>query len=385
LRGAGESDELDIPVRIIPRDEYLDSEREEANAEQDEARAQMRRGLALFGLEQRDTSAADAREQRARLVGGYYDPTDGSIALIDFGGGFAGDDVVMLVHEMVHALQDAAGQLAPKEPLRRFDEALARQAIVEGAATIVQDEAIALGYEYDFDQLDYRHALARYRGSSAAALAIDRSPFSTASMRFPYAYGASYLWPLRGKDGARDFAAVFDDLPVSTFAVMSGEPGRRPNDLGGAAVPVFPARPDRPELTLVGTYHLGRFLYHGGVGDNSTRIPEYALPWGDDFVADMLSVFKTEEGSVVAAYRVRFSGEDTLWRVADFIAEEGLEGVAGVEGQDLFWFEAEDEALLTDITSELSWRAAPELDFGYAEGEDARAGRVHCLRELASE
>jgi hypothetical protein len=133
---------------------------------------------------------------------------------------------------------------------------------------------------------------------------------------------------------------------------------------------------------LVGTYHLGRFVYHGGVGSDFTQIPEYALPWGGYFVADTLSVFASEQGSVVAAYRVRFSDEDELSRVADYIAGQGLEGVAGVDGRDLFWFEAEDEGLLSDITSDLTWQAAPESDFGFdAEAEPARARRVHCLHD----
>jgi hypothetical protein len=377
LRGLDEDSELSVAVQVMSTEEFVQRERESAQ-ESDEAYKQMRRGLALFGLQEWPVSLADSAEERARLVGAYYDSVERRITVLDFGYRHGASDVPLLVHEMVHALQDAAGQLGPNHDALRFDEALARGAMIEGEATILEDEAITLGYQFDFESLDYAHALAHYRRYAKASASHDRSPFETARMRFSYAFGASYLWPLRERDGPSALAQVYDAFPVSTFAVMSRVPGRRPNDLGDMAVPVL----DDSELTLVGTYHLGRFLYEAGVGTRATRIPEYVLPWADAFIADTLSVFADEQGRVLAAYRVRFDSEEAVRHAADYIESEALAPLAGVDGRDVWWFQVEDEPASGNVPDLLGWRAAPEADFGYgSEDPPARARRFHCLRE----
>jgi hypothetical protein len=394
LRGRDESTDLSLPVSVMKREDYVQRQLESA-AEENEPRAQMRRGLALFGLEHPD--AERAAEQRARLVGAYYDRSERSITILDFGRSDSVFAVTTLVHEMVHALQDAAGELTPREPERRLDQSLAYAAISEGEATIVQDEALVLGFDLAFDEPTYTRALASYRRSSYSTASYDVSPFATAYMRFAYAFGASYLWPLRLEAGPAAFADAYDALPESTDAVMRGAPAHDRDDLGDSAVPVLSDLPDLPTLSLVGTYHLGRFLYEVGLDSYETRIPRDSLPAGDRFVADTLSVFVAEDGRVLAVYRARFASEDDLAELSDHLEREREDyerwperepphGYVGIEGRDLWWAEAEWSLPSEAPSSELTWQAAPETDFGYDDDPaEPAAPRIHCLHARDSD
>jgi hypothetical protein len=396
LRGLDESSERAIAVKLMKRDDFVQGEVEGA-AEQSEASAQMRRGLTLFGFTRAGGSAEDAAEQRAKLVGAYYDADERNITILDFDRADSAFAVNALVHEMVHALQDRAGQLAPREPSRRFDQALAHAALIEGEATIAGDEAWVAGLSFAFDETKYVRALARYRDRAQTAASYDPFRFETARMRFAYAFGASYLWPLRARGGPAALADAYAVLPASTDAIMRGDPTLEPDDLGDAAVPVLSDDPDLPALSLVGSYHPGRFLYEVGLGTRQARIPPHLLPAGDRFVADTLSVFATEDDRVLAVYRVRFADEEDLHEISRYLArdpddfEEWPEDnpphiYAGVDGRDLWWAEAEWSLPSEGSPPELSWQTAPEADFGYGDGEDvAPALRIQCLHSEESD
>jgi hypothetical protein len=387
LRGRNENTDLSLPVTIMDREEYVRRSAESAREESRES-AHMRRGLALFGLEQADADAEQAAEQRAWLVGAFYDPDERGITILDFGRPDSVYAVTTLVHEMVHALQDAAGQLSAREPTRRLDQSLAYDALIEGEATIAKDEALVLGSDLRLDEQAYTRALASYRRSAYSSASWDPSPFATAGMRFPYAFGASYLWALRRADGLEAISEAYEAPPVSSAAVMSREPGRRPDDLGAHAVPVLSELPDLPALSLVGTYHLGRFLYEVGLGTDEGRIPRGLLPDGDRFVADTLSVFARADGRVLAVYRVRFADEQDLREISRYLEQAEAEPphvYVGVEGRDLWWAEAEWPLPSEGPTPELTWQAAPEADFGFDADDAASAARIHCLHSAASD
>lgn len=367
LRGRGESPDLNVSVVTLDRADYID-EAERAGDEESEAQQQMRSGLALFELAAPPEARREARVSRARLVGGFYDSVEQRITIIGDGRTFrSAGNVLLLVHEMVHALQDAAGELDRSTPSHSLDQALAGRALVEGEATLLDDEAAADGYGFSFEELDYGRALRAYRNMSLLAMAASDSPFDVASMRFPYAFGASYLWPLRREQGAGALGKAFSAPPVSSYAVIYGDPNQpalRENDLGEVAAPVL------PDLTRVGCYHLGRFLYAA-----RARAGRLALPFGHEFVADTLCVFADQEGSISATWRIRFDSEAAAERAAgESPVTDAAASHTEVDGTDVWWAAGFRQALPRD----LSWEAAPAQDFGFEEEPTSR--RIHCPR-----
>jgi hypothetical protein len=368
LRGRDEHvEDLDISVVTLDREAYLDQAGDAAE-EESEGLRQMRSGLALFELAAPPSESAEARVARARLVGGFYDPDEQRITVIDSASAWhSAGSVLTLVHEMVHVLQDAAGQLDADPPVHSFDQALARRAIVEGEATVLSAEAAAEGYGFSFRDLDYARALRNYRSSSLHSSVWFASPFDSVFMRFPYAFGASYLWPLR-EEGAGVLGAAFAEPPVSTYAVMNAdpsEPALRENDLGDSAAPVL------PDLTRVGCYRLGRFLY-----EVWRRKGHDWLPFGDQFVADNLCVFADGEASVIATWRIRFASESAAIEAAQAIDVARASSLgSGSEGNDVWWA----AGVGSGLPAELAWEAAPVQDFGFVEEEPA-SRRIHCPR-----
>jgi hypothetical protein len=372
LRGRDERvEDLDISVVTLDREAYLEQAGDDAEEESESLR-QMRSGLALFELAAPPSESAEARMARARLVGGFYDPDEQRITLIDSANAWhSAGSVLTLVHEMVHALQDAAGQLEADPPVHSFDQALARRAVVEGEATVLTAEAAAEGYGFSFRDLDYARALRSYRGSSLHASVRFVSPFDTVFMHFPYAFGASYLWPLR-EAGADMLGAAFAEPPVSTYAIMNAdprEPALRENDLGDSAAPVL------PDLTRIGCYRLGRFLY-----EVWRRKGHDWLPFGDQFVADSLCVFADGEASVLATWRIRFASKSAASEAAQAtdVARASALG-SGSEGNDVWWATGVDIGLPADLT----WEASPAQDFGFANEEPA-SRRIHCPSDAIS-
>jgi hypothetical protein len=375
-------DDVEVAVRTLDLDSYRERVEEELRDDaQNEQLAQMRRGLALIGLEDPDWSAKRAAQENTEWVGAYYDSEEKQVTLIERGYALnSAQQVIALVHEMTHALQDVAGQLDIKGDARQWDQLLARRALIEGEATLVEDQATTEGYGYAFFDIDYAGALAQYRKDGLAGAASARSAFERAYSYFTYAYGASYLWERRERKRSIASAAAFDELPQSTYAVMAKDPQSRPNDLGDEAVP------DLPDLTLVGTYHLGRFLYE--VFRWPTANVPLSFDWapgGHAFEADTFSVFVDAEGRVLTSWRLRF---DDAWSAEGFAAHliaANPEARIEAEGSDVWWLTAERDELLEALPAELSWTAAPEFDFGFGPDDPGTESghRVLCLQASA--
>ncbi|MEY4509747.1 MAG: hypothetical protein RLZZ450_1869 [Pseudomonadota bacterium] len=324
-----------------------------------------RRGLSLFQLNPAmSTSETEARAQ-AKNVGAVFDTDEARVVVIDDGYALSGSYVAVLVHEMVHALQHAAGELGGNVA-PRYDARLARSAVIEGEATIAEDEAIVQGFGYAFDSSAYGKSLSSYRAQKAPHLAWSRrTSFDDLYSEFSYAWGASYLWPLRRDQGAPALASAHATLPISTYAVMSldpSQPGQRPDDLGDQAVPVL------PNLALAATVHMGRFAY-----DTLRAVAKqtFAFPAGVHFVADTLSVFSSVDGSVLAAWRFRFDDPSEVFLTQQLRQRETELSPVGVDGADLWLIAAEKADLLAALPVPLTFQAAPAADFGYAPGTEA--------------
>ena len=221
--------ELREPVRIEMRSRnelvhYLENKLDEELTEK-EARATVD-AYALFGLV---PSTLDLREVLLGLyteqVAGFYEPD--STALFVLNDQPEASLQGLLVHELVHAVQDQWVDLdALTDPKLGNDRATAAHAAIEGHATLVMLEYLTermQGAPVDFATIpnfaaQLRPALEGVRAQFQALAAAP--PVIRESLLFPYLEGAGYVHNL-WKQGER-VAPFEESLPTSTEQILGG-------------------------------------------------------------------------------------------------------------------------------------------------------------------
>jgi hypothetical protein len=216
---------------------------------------------------------ATLRDLYLEQVVGYYDPEADTLFVLE--------DVppaearMVLVHELVHALQDQRVDLdSLTDALReQNDRSAAARAAIEGQATLVMAEwAVARSTGSDVD-LTTMPGIAEKFAEVAAGGAADNMPSFSAAPRvvretltFPYVGGLGYMQALWRRDEGRP--ALFGSrLPASTEQVIHPERalGDEPDGVRARCdgdVPVFGVREPadlhaRPSSSCVGRLHTG--------------------------------------------------------------------------------------------------------------------------------
>lgn len=237
-------------------------------------------------------------------IAGYYDPEKNSMHLVRRGGGVMGGreaeagiderqaENMVLVHELTHALQDQHFDLEKfvqtDDPMS--DAATARQALVEGDATLTMMNAlIGVPFEdlpgaaglLDSGMDDAGTFLA---GSSSEVLA-EAPPFIRESLLFSYAQGTLFAISVRQAGGQKLLDHAFrKDPPLSSEQILHPEKwhGRRDD-------PVAVVWPDLaralPGFTKVSEGEMGemavRILLREALKDEE-RAATAAAGWGGD-------------------------------------------------------------------------------------------------------
>ena len=272
--------ELREPVRLEMRSReelvrYLESKLDEELPEE-EARATVE-AYALFGLV---PDTLDLREVLLALyteqVAGFYEPDSTTLFVMDDQPEALLEG--LLVHELVHAVQDQwidLGALA--DPKLGSDRATAAQAAIEGHATLVMLEYMAeqaqgtpvdLGALPNFANL-LRSQLEGARDQFPALAAAP--PVIQESLLFPYLEGAGYVHGLWAQG---DRVAPFGEyLPKSTEQILGGTADDVPIEL---AMSVSGA--DILHEDVLGRLELGVMLDQH-LGPGSAR---FADGWGGD-------------------------------------------------------------------------------------------------------
>ena len=292
-------------------------------------------GLVPEDLDLRQILLAVYTEQ----VAGFYDPD--STALFVMEDQPAENLRSVLVHELVHAVQDQAADLdSLTSPARGNDRQVAAQAAIEGHATIVMLEYLAeqvRGEPVDLSEIpDFtsrvRPALESLRGQypalSGAPAVIQES------LLFPYLEGAGFVQALwQGSDGRPP--PFGERLPASTEQVLA------PDRL----ISVPPDLPTRIAFAAAAG-ETGGPVYENGLGEMEVRVlleemagrepPRGPLGWDGDRYA----LFRTDDGSPsllwlsvwdAAAARDRFV--DALGRGLDGFPRPATLQAAEVDGR----------------------------------------------------
>jgi len=174
-------------------------------------------GLLPAGIDLREVLAAVMTEQ----VAGAYDPDTKSMFLIE--GVPATLTAPVLVHELVHATQDAHFNLKslPTEQHENEDLALAVQALVEGDATAVMFDFMARRDTSTITDVDgLLRSGPELMGSPQLALA----PRTIRELlTFPYVAGFRLVNELRREGGWERVNAAYQEFPLSTEQVLHPE------------------------------------------------------------------------------------------------------------------------------------------------------------------
>lgn len=184
-----------------------------------------RRALIAWGLV---PSEFDLRGFLTDLVleqaAAYYDPVAKVMVLANWLG--PGEQREALAHELVHALQDRQISLDAflAATPGKGDEALARQALIEG-------EAVALGVEralrqqgLDLVRLPDLAALQRAILVSATGPTLGRAPrFFRTLLTFPYAHGLGFVHHFRRRHAWAELSRLYQDPPRSSAQILHPE------------------------------------------------------------------------------------------------------------------------------------------------------------------
>jgi uncharacterized protein DUF955 len=160
----------------------------------------------------------------AEQAAAYYDPRAKRMVLANWLTPDLQRDA--LAHELVHALQDRLVDLD------RFlaavpdhgDEALARQALVEGEAVALSQDLGLRRNGRDFSALPDVADVARAIRSSATGPVLSRAPpFVRTMLTFPYASGVGFVHAFRQRHPWAALSAVYRDPPRSSAQILHPE------------------------------------------------------------------------------------------------------------------------------------------------------------------
>lgn len=272
--------ELRAPVRLEMRTReelvrYLEHKLDQELPET-EARATIET-YALFGLV---SSTMDLREVLLALyteqVAGFYEPDSTALFVLDDQPREALEG--LLVHELVHAVQDQWADLdVLTDPELGNDRATAAQAAIEGHATLVMLEYMTeqmQGTPVDLGSIPNFAAQLRpaLEGMRAQFPALAAAPtIIQESLLFPYLEGAGYVQKLWAQ-GERT-APFGDYLPESTEQILGGNRHDAPIELSVSVLGATVLHED-----VLGRLELGVMLdQHLGVGNRAV-----ADGWGGD-------------------------------------------------------------------------------------------------------
>jgi hypothetical protein len=225
-------------------------------------------------------------------VGGFYDPTKKSLFIASWLS--ADEQKPVMVHELVHALQDQHFNIEKivKEDrsLHNDDKALAHQSIFEGDGTVVMFNYLLEPLKRDFSQIpDIALVMHTMMFSSLSESPVFQSApvFLQDTLVFPYGYGASFIQKAWAKNPSwQAINKIYSDLPASTEQIMHPEKyyGERdePKDADAASI----AKKLGPDWKItyknvLGELELGIWLKLQLTEDRALRA---AAGWGGDQV-----------------------------------------------------------------------------------------------------
>ncbi len=305
--------------------------------------------LRLLGLRIPESST-----DNVDYTGGYYDPSDGRITLIDRGNPQDTDSAqLLLAHELVHALQDQhMGFWELHRSMGTSNDAiLAFGCLVEGEADLYKELAWTLLSGLSIDQPYLDTSLENQLKYSRDSVLKADSPYDQLWL-LRYSVGARYLTDAWLAGGNWAVQSLYEAPPTSTIYWMHGfadsqERTRPLTQVLACNLATKPKGFERAWSDTLGAFTLFAFLGHnlieGGLypSEESWR---RALSWRQDHI----EVFSGPKGETALSWRIRFAGSDVAHEVAaELRAHESLRVRVKQHGAEIEVFTSDSRAAIS--------------------------------------
>jgi hypothetical protein len=311
----GTSDAPLPPIEVLSDEEFtrrLSTPEEEAEVDPHAAaaQAQMTRVRAMLRLQRDEPKKAQADDHVARTAA-IYDTRGDYVWVRRDAETTSISANSTLLHELIHALQDAEHDLlAVLSERRSYDEQLTKIGLVEGEAMVYELLGIE---ELRGRDLDWDDVLESLRNELDAGYRSSRNPIVAARMSYPYSYGARYVADVFFEGGADAVRGLLDQDLVSSD-LMRHAVGERQVEHGP---PVGAPEPDEALEPLVRNDSLGAFLHFGLFPGSDANAFDAAL----SLSTDRFDVYVTGDEQPVAVWQHRWTAPEGQRAFRDFTRE----------------------------------------------------------------
>lgn len=349
-------------VTVVNKDAFVEEQVESARQTGETAdERDLRRGLALLALMPWSDDPGELSHERWTNVAAFYSSDTGGVTILDDGEELdTPGAVILLLHEMIHAMQGREIDTWYEQHGGTFDSELSLASLIEGEAVLYDDLGSLYGYGLSLDDIDWRASFRSFKSASWDDARTTDARYARAYAHFSYAFGGAYLNSAYRDQGNDAVRRVFDAPPLSTRAVMAGydaaNPPLRvdPNEVGH---PVLPER-----YVHFATLHLGAWLselFHDVWSASQRGFDDHA---DSGFTGDVLSIFRGPfEGEVTSVWRLRFERADQADAyVSRFLERERL--TVFVEERDVVVVASVNESVVRVLPSQITWSPASERD-----------------------
>lgn len=231
-----------LRIDVMSESQYADFVRDARDSAPYDGVLHYSRALSLFGLAPFDgVSEQQAVEEQVAFVAGQYLSSDKRVIIVDHGRpADSGITNSVLVHEFVHALQDASYDLqvwpGRDEPYT-FDSTLAARTVIEGEAEFYGDRVGAPLIGLDAEQVDFE---SKFQAALDRSLerALEGTSLLTQSHRtIPYGMGALQAFHAWQEGGPRGIEPLWQDPPRTMQSVMAKLFGQGAPQAEGVSIP----------------------------------------------------------------------------------------------------------------------------------------------------
>jgi hypothetical protein len=243
--------------------------------------------------------------QSVKFLWGVYRFDSKDILIVDHGAAFDAESASpVLVHEMVHALQDREVDLTQFEMTfaKSDDSSLASRSMFEGEARMHETRYRASILGLDPAQIDWMRRFESSVGLDETYLLMQRSPYTATSTRFPYEWGARYVYYQWVQGGMGGVHGLFVAPPVTTRVLMASvdmdvapepEPAR-------PLLPAAPAGWTAVDSGVLGAWGLFLAMTEGAPSAAASDAESLALHWR----ADAIGIYEGASGGTALVWRI---------------------------------------------------------------------------------
>lgn len=311
-----DQDIINPPVRMLTAAQYLaegeDSETpltaEQERALDDHLRMQILLGLMPEGYS-REQAGADTLSNFVAL----YSLERKEIVILTDRASDPHNDYLTLVHEMVHAYQDAAWDLAALNEAHAYthDRFLGLRALIEGDARFHEILASLELSGRDPLEVDWVSYFIDQQVFSLERAQSTKTPALDVVGLFPYAFGGEFVlnaWQDGGTSRVGDLWRSPPDSVRQVFGGYEAWPAQFPNGdvaFDPQAVAVMP-----PNYAYLSGSHEGTWLINAML--QRTAGGERWTPALEEISADFLATWRWNDGDVVAMWRIHSEQPDDL-------------------------------------------------------------------------